>query len=85
MNDLLPDQSSGTLPGWVIERAATYMLRRYGSSARTRALERHHTLLDEGLPQAAADWLRVSEEIERVRGSQTRPLRRRKPAETGIW
>jgi hypothetical protein len=85
MNDLLQDHRiSGALPGWVIERAATYMLRRYGSAATVRALARHRTLLDEGRQEAAADWLRVTEEIERVRAAQVRPLRRRTPAQNGV-
>lgn len=66
MNDGLAEPVSESLPGWIIARAAAYMLRRYGSAAGLRAAARHRLLLDRGEHEAAADWQRVSEEIERL-------------------
>ena len=65
MNDLPSDRISSSLPGWIIERAAAYMLRRYGRAAMMRATARHRILVDRGEHGIAADWLRVAEEIER--------------------
>jgi hypothetical protein len=78
MTDLLSDHVSDSLPRWIIERAAIYMLSRYGRTAMMRATARHRELLDQGEHKAAADWLRVSEEIERRGIAQIAwPLRRR--------
>jgi hypothetical protein len=80
MNDLLPDSIFDSLPAWIIERAAAYMLRRYGRAAMMRAAARHRLLLDQGEHAVAADWLRVTEEIERLGNARPGRARRLTPA-----
>lgn len=77
MDDPVPDRISDRLPGWIIERAAAYMLHRYGRAARMRAAARHRALLDLGDHRTAAHWLRVTAAIERLGAAPTRPARRR--------
>jgi hypothetical protein len=51
------------LPGWVINRAADYMVRRYGRSALRRARSRQKFLFEHGEPEAAALWAMVADAI----------------------
>lgn len=63
---LLPElvrTGSPTLPGWVIDRAADYMMRRYGRSAMRRARSRQKFLSEHGEPEAAALWAMVADAI----------------------
>jgi hypothetical protein len=51
------------LPGWVIDRAADYMVRRYGRSAMRRARSRQKFLFEHGELEAAALWAMVADAI----------------------
>ena len=62
-----------TLPGWVIDRAADYMVRRYGRSAMRRARSRQKFLSEHGEAEAAALWARVADAIRAT--SQMRKAR----------
>jgi hypothetical protein len=55
--------ADGVLPGWVVDRAAEYMVRRYGVAALKRAAARQRFLLGIGDDRAAAHWMRVAEAI----------------------
>ena len=67
MEELLSATSAQTagqgLPDWVIDRAAAYMIRRYGRVALSRAASRRRVLLREGDAVAATHWTRVAEAI----------------------
>jgi hypothetical protein len=67
MDELLSDTSARpaeeALPEWVIDRAADYMLRRYGRAALNRAASRHRILRRQGDDLAATHWMRVAEAI----------------------
>ena len=65
-----------TLPGWVIDRAADYMTRRYGRSAMRRARARQKFLSEHGEAEAAALWAKVADAIRATASSQTREVRR---------
>ena len=54
------------LPGWVVDRAAEYMVRRYGIAALKRAAARQRFLLRIGDDGAAAHWMRVGEAIAAI-------------------
>lgn len=58
--------ADGVLPGWVVDRAAEYMVRRYGGGALKRAAARQRFLLRTGDDRAAAQWMRVAEAIAAI-------------------
>lgn len=55
--------TSTNLPDWVVDRAAEYMVRRYGAEAYTRATARHTFLRENGYEEAADHWIKVAEAI----------------------
>ena len=67
MDELLSATSArlaeDALPEWVIDRAADYMLRRYGRAALNRAASRHRILRRQGDDLAVTHWMRVAEAI----------------------
>jgi hypothetical protein len=58
------------LPEWVIDRAAEYMVRRYGRAALNRAASRQRILRRQGDDLAAAHWMRVAEAIAAIGNRQ---------------
>lgn len=59
----LAPTSEQILPAWIVDRAAAYMMRRYGTAALRRAASRRRFLLRAGDDLAAAHWMRVAEAI----------------------
>jgi hypothetical protein len=55
--------SSQEVPAWVIDRAAAYMMRRYGKVAMRRAVSRRRFLSQHGEAEAAVLWSRVADAI----------------------
>jgi hypothetical protein len=65
------------LPEWVIDRAAAYMMRRYGQAALKRADSRHRFLREQGQDQAADHWMKVAETIATIARRRAQPARGR--------
>jgi hypothetical protein len=64
---------SQPLPGWVIRRAADYMVRRYGRAAMRRAVSRQKFLSEHGEREAAALWAMVAEAIRATASPLRKP------------
>ena len=81
MGEVLPGGPAGTadcvLPKWVIDRAAAYMMRRYGHAALKRADSRHRFLRQQGQDQAADHWMKVAETIAMIASRRAQTARGR--------
>ena len=62
------------LPGWVIDRAAVYMMHRYGAAALKRAASRRRFLLRTGDELAADHWKRVAAAIAALAKHRASPV-----------